>query len=273
MSKRAGGTQEEEGTRRPWDTKSKILLGTGIALLVAAAIIIGVIVYGYLDARSRYDEAREVSGIDLSLFDDIFEGQAALEDIDVDWDALREINPDIVGWIYVENSEIDYPIVQGDDNDYYLHYSFDGSSSSSGAIFLDSDNSSDMTDENNLIYGHHMMDGSMFAHLVKYKDQEYLDENHRIIIVTPTRGYVLSPAFTYTVSGTDDSIRQLSFSSQEDLRVYIEDLMSRAVTESIVDLDQIDKLFSLITCSYETNDTRTVLCCVQSAAVTYDTEA
>ncbi len=263
-----GGKDKKRRGKKPWDKKSKVLLGAGLTLFLIAAIIIGVMVYGYIDARSRYQEARERSGIDISVFDGVLDGIYSLLDISIDWDALREINPDIVGWIYVENTDIDYPIVQGEDNDYYLSYSFDGTASSSGCIFLDCDAASDMTSANNLIYGHNMLDGSMFAQLLEYKDQEYLNQNYRIIIVTPTSGYLLSPAFTYVCSGSDQ-VRQIDFSSDEEFQAYITDLMGRSVTESIVDLSSVDKLFSLVTCSYEANDTRTVLCCVQTEAVTY----
>ncbi len=255
--------------KKKWDKKSKILLTIGLALFIVAAILAGVMVYGYLDARARYENAQNISGVDQSLIDAIFSGAASLLELNLDWDALREVNPDIVGWIYVENSTISYPIVQGDDNDYYLTHLFDGTYSSSGCIFLDADDSSDMSSDNNLIYGHNMLDGSMFASLLDFKDQSYLDQGYDIIIVTPTDAFLLSPAFTYVCEGTDERVRRFNFSTSQDMKNYINNMLEMAVTESVVDFDEVDKIFSLVTCSYEANNVRTVLVCVQRDAVTF----
>ena len=74
----------------------------------------------------------------------------------VDFEALNQMNGDIVGWIFLESSEINYPITQSEDNSYYLKHLFDKSSNSSGSIFLDCRNASDFTDRHSIIYGHHM---------------------------------------------------------------------------------------------------------------------
>jgi len=265
----ADGTHGAEKTKKRWDTKSKVLLCIGLALLVVAGAIGGYILWGYLDAQGKYDDARDKAQIDLSEFDGVFDGLGGLADIHVDWDELRAVNPDVVAWIVVEDTDINYPVVQHGDNDYYLQHSFDGSYSSSGAIFLDCDNAPDLTSDNNIIYGHNMLDGSMFAQILQFKDQEFLNQNHRVIVVTPTRGYLLAPAFTYICDGAE-TLRQVDFATQEDLQAYIGELMDHAVTTSLVDTTKIDKLFSLVTCSYEGNDVRTVLCCVQADAVSYE---
>lgn len=254
--------------KKPWDAKSKVILAIGIILLVVAGAIGGYILWGYIDAQNKYDDARERAEIDLSVFDDVFNGLKGLADIHVDWNALREVNPDIAAWIVVQGTDINYPVVKGADNDYYLHHSFDGSYSSSGAIFLDCDNKPDLTSDNNIIYGHNMLDGSMFAQILKFKDQEFLNQNYKVIVVTPTRGYLLAPAFTYICDGAE-TLRQVDFGTQADLQAYIGELMNHAVTTSLVDTTKIDKLFSLVTCSYEADDVRTVLCCVQIEAVEY----
>lgn len=264
----SGKPKKPKKQKKPWDLKSRILLIIGIVLLVAAGSLGAYIAHGYLDARAKYGSINEASGLDSSVFDEILQGTKTLFDIDIDWDALRKINPDIVGWVYVEGTDINYPIVQGDDNDYYLHHNFDNSPSSSGAIFLDMDNNPDFESDNNIIYGHNMLDGSMFAQITKFKEQDFLEKNYHIIIATPRRAYLLSPAFTYICDGADE-LRQVDFASRTDMQDYISELMGKAVTESLVDVTKIDKLFSLVTCSYEANDVRTVLCCVQRDAVSF----
>jgi len=116
----------------------------------------------YHAARLEYAHLRERAGIESVLLtsngsDSVTEG--------IDWDALRAINPDIVGWIVVPGTDICYPIVQGTDNAWYLGYTFSEERNASGAIFLDSRNDSRFSDGHSLIYGHNMRDGSMFAQL------------------------------------------------------------------------------------------------------------
>lgn len=266
------GDKKGKKQKKPWDFKSKLLLTVGIVLLCVALGLAGFIGYGYLSARAKYDNASQLAQTDTNLFDQILTGDASLFDINIDWDALRAINPDICGWIYVQGTDINYPIMHTSDNDYYLHHNFDNTSSSSGAIFLDCDDNANMENMHNILYGHNMLDGSMFAQILNFKDQDYLNQGNLILIVTPERAYMLRPAFTYICDGAEE-LRQVNFKSTTDLHSYIDELMKHAVTESVVDVSKIDKLFSLVTCSYEANDVRTVLCCVQANAVKFPSDS
>ena len=100
--------------------------------------------------------------------------------IDVDWASLKKINEDIIGWIYIGALDISYPVVQGKDNDYYLHRTFERQDNFAGAIFLEAQNKNDFTEPNTIVYGHNMKNGSMFGRLKdltneekKYKDDPY----------------------------------------------------------------------------------------------------
>ncbi len=263
-----GGSKKPGKPKRKWDWKSRALLIVGLIMLVAALGTIGFVLKGYLDARAEYDRMRGEAGIDTSLFDKALDGLGDLADLDIDWDALKAENPDVVAWVYIQGTDISYPVVQGDDNDYYLTHSYTGARSSSGSIFLDCDNNPDFMDMHNVLYGHNMLDGSMFAQILNFKDQDFLDHGYKILILTPRYAYVLKPAFTYICDGAEE-LRQLGFTTTGQLQTYITELMGHAVTESTVDTTKIDKLFSLVTCSYEADDVRTVLCCVQSDAVKF----
>ena len=92
---------------------------------------------------------------------------------EIDFDALKTVNEDVVGWLYLPDTVISYPVVQGDDNSYYLKHLVDGTYNANGCLFMDHKNQRDLKDDNTLIYGHHMESGKMFASLVKYKDQEF----------------------------------------------------------------------------------------------------
>ncbi len=263
-----GKKKPSKKEKKPWDKKSKILLIIGIVLLVGALGTAGFIVKGYLDAQAEYDRLRNQAGIDTSMFDRALSDLAELANLNIDWNALKEENPDVVAWVYVQGTDISYPVAQSDDNDYYLKHSFSGAVSSSGSIFLDCDNNSELNDMHNILYGHNMLNGTMFAQILNFKDQDFLNNGYKILILTPTKGFVLQPAFTYICDGAEE-LRQIGFTNKEQLQKYISELMVHAVTESTVDTTKIDKLFSLVTCSYEAHDVRTVLCCVPTYAVTF----
>lgn len=106
----------------------------------------------------------------------------SLADFTVDWDALKAINPDTVGWIYIPGTVVNYPIVQAADDEKYLTHDFKGSEgwiATFGAIFLAAENSSDFSDPNNIIYGHHLNDGSMFACVARFQRCRPVND-HRI---------------------------------------------------------------------------------------------
>lgn len=91
--------------------------------------------------------------------------------LQVDFNKLEEINPDVIAWIEIPGLEISYPVVQGRDNDYYLHHLITGENHKSGSIFMDFHNQEDLSDRNTIIYGHNMKDGSMFGTLDQYQSQ------------------------------------------------------------------------------------------------------
>lgn len=105
----------------------------------------------------------------------------------IDFEGLRAINEDIVAWIQIPGIGVDYPVVQGEDNEHYLHYTFDGKENIAGSIFLDFRNKADFTDRKVILYGHNMLDGSMFSHLEKYQDKDFREEQGRGILYLPDK--------------------------------------------------------------------------------------
>ena len=105
----------------------------------------------------------------------------------IDFDGLREVNEDIVAWIQIPGIGVDYPVVQGRDNEHYLHYTFDGKANKAGSIFLDYRNRADFTDRRVILYGHNMKDGSMFSNLKKYQDAGFRKEQGRILLYLPDK--------------------------------------------------------------------------------------
>lgn len=175
----------------------------------------------------------------------------------VDFDALQAENPDIIAWIYCADTPINYPVAQSEDNQYYLRRLTDGSYNSSGTIFLDFRNSPDLHDVNSLIYGHNMTNGTMFGTLVEYKDQAYYDEHPELWILTRECAYRIDLiAGLVTASDSDD---YTIFETREELDAHLQDCVERSTFVSDFDLDTVERIVTLSTCSYEYNTARYVV--------------
>lgn len=103
----------------------------------------------------------------------------------VNWEKLRRINPHIIAWITVPGTDISYPVVQGEDDEYYLHHSFTGEEDDFGTIFLGSGSDKEFGDSHSFLYGHNMEGNMMFANLNRYEEQEFLRECPKFFIITP----------------------------------------------------------------------------------------
>jgi len=176
----------------------------------------------------------------------------------VDFDALGEINPDIVGWILLEGTQINYPVVQGRDNAHYLNHLFDGRRNATGAIFVDSYNQPGFTDRNTIIYGHHMRDGSMFAVLERYRGQYFFNAHPWIFLLTPERNYVIQLVAGYT-SNVQSSAWRLDFADDVEVEAWINERRERSDFVSDAEVRPTDRFVTLSTCSWAFNNARYVV--------------
>ena len=176
----------------------------------------------------------------------------------VDFAALSEINPDIVGWIYIEDTEINYPVVQGSDNQYYLKHLFSGEYNSSGCIFLDSRVAEDFSDRHSILYGHHMKNGTMFSGLDQYKVQEHYDSHPTALLMTPTGNYEVT-FFAGYVASVADTAWNVGFGSDAEFEAWLESARERSCFESDIPVAVTDGILTLSTCSYEFDNARFVL--------------
>lgn len=175
----------------------------------------------------------------------------------INFEALQEINPDIVGWLYIEGTQINYPVVQGSDNGYYLEHLFDNTYNPAGCIFLDAFGESDFTEMNSVIYGHHMKDGTMFSDLMNYKQQEFYDEHTAALLITPTHRYQLLFFSGYVATTTADAWK-IDFSAVS-YGEWLEELSEKSCFVSTVFPSIENRVVTLSTCSYEFNNARFVL--------------
>ena len=176
----------------------------------------------------------------------------------VNFDILRIQNNDVVGWIYGPGTSINYPVVQGEDNDYYLTHMFDGEENKCGSIFMDCLNEEDLSNRNTFIHGHHMRNGTMFASLPKYSSQSYYDTHPVLWFVTPGQSYQVE-LFTGFVTDTESDAWRISFATEEDYQNWIEQMIASGAFKSDVRPGVDDRILSLATCSYEVDNARFVV--------------
>lgn len=107
--------------------------------------------------------------------------------LEIDFAGLKAVNLDVIAWIQIPALDISYPVVQGKDNAYYLHHLFSGESNINGSIFVDCHNQPDFTDQNTIVYGHNMKNGSMFGTLDKYQDKELFEQHPEFYLYLPDK--------------------------------------------------------------------------------------
>lgn len=183
--------------------------------------------------------------------------EGVVEAPEVDFEALWEVNKDVVGWIYIPDTKVNYPILQGRNNDQYLRHLINGKYNTAGSIFLESDIPDDFSSQNNPIYGHNMKNGTMFADVVKYKKQKFYDEHPIGFLVTPEQTYVVRFFAGYVVSAYGNAW-DTSF-SESGFGKWLNKACSMSYFASDVTPTTDDRILTLSTCSYETDHSRFVV--------------
>lgn len=180
---------------------------------------------------------------------------------EINFDELSKINSDVVGWLSLQDTVINYPVVQGEDNDFYLDHLFTKEYNRVGCLFIDARNKADLSDQNTCIYGHHMRDGSMFAKLEYFNDDDWFKQHQEFVYRTKDKTYKLYPFAGVLTNGQGGEILQFNFENQDDFMKYVNDAKSKTYFKSDVDIQPGDKIVTLITCSWRVDDGRFALMC------------
>jgi sortase B len=254
--------------------RKKKTVGDYIRMLVML-IAIGVFVYSgsqlikiFLEYKQGTDEYKKLTQyVSMSITEDLDIDAGYSEDevnaktdgtkmteSPVDFKALKEINEDVVGWIDVKAIDIiNYPVVYGEDNDYYLHHTFQRTLNGAGSIFIDYTNKPDFTDQNTFIYGHNMKNKSMFGDLKDFHKKETFEKSPYIWVYTPTASYKYQ-IFSYHVAGIETNSFQNMFQTTEEFENYIDMVQRASEYATGVEVTKDDKIITLSTC---TNDDTT----------------
>lgn len=191
---------------------------------------------------------KESDNSSKELIDTVITQEDNDDKIKIDWEKLEDINKDIIGWIKIENTNIDYPILKDNDNLKYLKHSFDGKYNSNGSIFTL--NSNPFNDNVTVIYGHNMKTRIMFSELDKYMDQEFLNEHLTFKIYTQNQNYEAKVFSCYSIGVSEEerNIKLLNF--EEEIEYY-----KKSSKYKIDNIGEIKKIVKLSTCSYLNNHT------------------
>ena len=188
-----------------------------------------------------------------TIYNDIRDKANETEDKSIE---LSKINPDYRAWIKVENTNIDYPVVQSEDNEYYLTHDFNKNYLASGSIFMDYRNDFE-NDKSVLIYGHHMRNKTMFGEVLNFKKEEFFKENNLITIEYKGKTYTYEVFSTFVADLSKDNLK-ISFDDDEDYQDYIDYLKDRSLFDSDIEVNSDDRIITLYTCSYEFEGARTL---------------
>ena len=176
----------------------------------------------------------------------------------VDFEALNTQFPGIVGWIKLDGTPIDYPVMQYTNNDYFLSRLPDGTTHRNGSIFLDYRNKNDFSDKSILIYGHETRAGDMFGAMKNYRNQEFFDSNPIIYIHTPEKDYILQ-IFAGHVAHSVRDHPPLAFETDEEFLSYINHIKNISVFTGNIEVNADDRIVSLVTCTYDFDDARLII--------------
>ena len=185
---------------------------------------------------------KENNNFTQQLIQDVVQVDETTEESYINWQQLQKINSDIVGWIEIQNTSINYPILK-DNNLYYMNHSYDKKYNKNGSIFTTND--APFIEQETVIYGHNMKNGTMFSELGKYRKKDFLDSNNIIKIYTPTGDYECEIFSVYSTCIDDENNNIKSLNFEERIEYY-----KKSSKYSITNVENISKIVKLSTCSY-----------------------
>ena len=213
-----------------------------LAILLIIMFLIVFFSCSYLLLKD-YFELKDNNDSNENLIEETIEVNEETQEKIIDWDYLKSVNEDIIGWIEIEDTKINYPILQDNNNLYYLKHTYNKKYSSSGSIFTT--NTNPFEDSETIIYGHNMKNGNMFSLLGKYLNEDFLYAHQHFKIYTPNGNYEATVFSAYSIAfETENSnIKQLYIN--ERIKYY-----QKASKCKVSNVEISDKIIKLSTCSY-----------------------
>lgn len=229
----------------------------GALFWIIVVILLGVIIYSgsqvgkilweYYQGTQQYKEVAETAEI-----------KEKGDDLSVNWRKLMAKYDNVKGWLYSKGTVINYPIVQGEDNSFYLYHMINGEYNGKGSLFLDYQCEQPFRQFLSVIYGHRMKDGSMFHSLIEYRDHAYYEKHPKMLLVTPDESYDVLVFAAVTIP-SDSVMYNMWFEDEAALQAYLDWI--REHTELVTDVDVTiqDRIVMMSTCTYEFDEARLVV--------------
>ena len=235
-----------------------------VSLLVMALAILSIVYMLFLfqqsnrayqklaeEARAAAEQAAEQAAEEAPGSEETPPDQGPLVPIPVDFNFLLSQNEDIAGWIVVDGTKVDYPVLyDATEMRIYLNHNYLRAYSPYGSIFMFSENSRDFTDFNTVLYGHNMVDGSMFATLHYFEDQEFFDQHRTIMVYTPDRVLTYEIFAAYRTDNLNILVK-FPLDTPEDRQAYIDQIYThevKAIFDRSIEVTPDDRIITLSTC-------------------------
>lgn len=241
----------------------------GLSILCALACVVSVahivkVQCEYKQGEQTYEDMANV--LVSNQYSDIYVSNQSVYDengveqapVDVNFAKLKEMNASAVGWLYCEGTQINYPVVQSSDNAYYLTHLANNQTNSSGAIFMDALNNPDMTDANTVIYGHNMKNGSMFAVIEMFKEQDFINAHPVMYYMTADKSYKIELFAAYP-DMDDSEAYTICFDSEETYKGYLKRAWDKSETRTGAEVTADDNIITLVSCTGLNNGMRNIV--------------
>jgi len=234
---------------------SKLLPLVYLAVFIYSGYVLVQYLYTYFETSKSLKESQEIYETALESNNDVeFEEESNHDDllskytIRPQFNDLLDVNERIVGWVSIDGTKLNNPILQAEDNDFYLDHNFKDNYSRAGSVFMDYRN--DVTDasRNTVIYGHAMKNGTMFGDLKKYGDQTYAEDHKMIYFDTLYESYDFEVFAAYETT-IDFYYIETEFKTDDDFRHYINEVEARSLIDMPVELSPDDQILTLSTCN------------------------
>ncbi|MFP7170693.1 class B sortase [Terribacillus sp. 7520-G] len=225
----------------------KMVLLTCLAFFLFSLIKLGTIGLDYAQSEQVMSEIQEEYKDNLRSSNTAIAAPSENQ-VRPQFKSLLQTNPDIVGWIAINDTKIDYPILQGSDNSHYLDRDYKEAASKSGSIFMDYRNDASSLDRQTIIYGHQMKDGSMFGQLDKFLDKDFFSRHEQFQFDTLYESYKVE-VFSVYATTTDFNYIETDFTSEAEYKDFLEIVKGKSTVPADVKVTEKDNIITLSTCN------------------------
>ncbi|MBR4719820.1 MAG: class B sortase [Lachnospiraceae bacterium] len=241
-----------------------LIIVVALAGMITAAVMVVTTYIEYRKAEEEYSQLESFVGTAEGQTDGVSDQSTEPEeetrefkrnynrndfpDMEIDYDGLYKKNRDYIGWLYVSSVNISYPVVQGTDNEYYLHNTFEHKPNFAGCIFIDCQDKADLTMFNTFVYGHAMKNGTMFGNLRKLRRDPSLVKNDPYIYMFMRDGIYRYQIYSYYID-EKESVMYHSAQNLKEYRQYFREAMDRSMADCEAKPNEENNSITLVTCS------------------------